>query len=183
MHILETYSLITGAKISKPFIAEEPIEIPSRPYITFHPYSSKGDSKQYQHWNDVLFMLKANSKFDYHIIQIGEAQDARYDIDVSYLGKTSYNSLAYLIKHAELHLGFDSFPVHLASYYDIKIVALYSYYASTCGPYFSSPDKIRLLEPNFDKAKPTFNFDDPLKLINTINPNHVYEAITDLLNL
>lgn len=183
MHILETYALLTGCKIDRPFTYEEHIELPSNKYITFHPYSPKGSSKQYKYWNEVIQLLKNNAKFNFDIIQIGGADDLKYDVDTSYLGRTTYHSLAYLIKHSSLHLGFDSLPVHLASYYDKKIVALYSYYASTCGPYFSSLKNIRVLEPDFNKAKPVFNYDDPLGLINTIDYYKIYRAITELLEL
>lgn len=183
MHILETYALLSGAQIDQCFIQEEEIDLPSKKYITFHPYSPKGNSKQYDKWNKILSLLKNNSKFDYEIVQVGEVTDQRYDVNTFYLGKTSYNSLAYLIKNSQLHLGFDSFPVHLASHYDIKIVALYSYYATTCGPYFSSSDNIRIFEPDFTNIKPTFSYDDPFRLINTIDYNRVYQAVIELLGI
>ena len=183
MHILETYALLTGAKIDKCFIQEEEIDLPSKKYITFHPYSPKGNSKQYDKWDDIILLLKNNLKFDYEIVQVGEATDQRYNVNTFYLGKTSYNSLAYLIKNSTLHLGFDSFPVHLASHYDTKIVALYSYYSSTCGPYFSSSNNIRIFEPDFTKIKPTFNVDDPFRLINNIDHTEVYKAVIELLGI
>jgi len=185
MHLLESYALTAGCKISKCFIHEEPIELPHKKYITLNTYSNRGNSRQYDHWDQVIDRLLNNVKFnEYTIIQTGNKEDPKHkNVDTTYLGKTNYHSLAYLIKNASLHLGIDSFPVHLASHFDIKIVAIYFYYSSTCGPYFSSADKIRLFEPNFDKAKPIFNYDDPLRLINTINPDDIYEAVGDLLNL
>ena len=105
MHILETYSLISGAKIDKCFIQEEEIVLPEKPFITFHPYSPKGNSKQYKYWDDVISLLLQNNKFNYDIIQIGEKTDPVYNrVNSLYLGKTTYNSLAYLIKHCSLHL-------------------------------------------------------------------------------
>ncbi len=181
MHILETYALLTGCKIDKCFIAEEPIQLPEKKYITFQGYSPKGNNKQYDKWNEVLELLKSNPNFDREIIQIGEADDFKYPVNVSYLGKTTYNSLAYLIKHSDLHLGFDSLPIHLASYYNIKIVGLYSYYPSTCGPYFSDPQKIRLFHPDFSKIKPTFFNDDPFRIMNSIDHNEIYKAVLELL--
>lgn len=183
MHILETYALMTGAKINKCFIFEDPIEIPNSKYITFHPHSPKGNSKQYDKWNVILDLLKNNKNFDYKIIQVGGSEDIRYDVDTSYLGETTINSLATLIKGACLHLGFDSLPVHLASHYGIKIVALYSYYSSTCGPYFSNQKDIQIFEPDFTNIKPTFNDNDPYRLINTIDPIKVYESIIKLLEI
>jgi ADP-heptose:LPS heptosyltransferase len=186
MHILETYALMTGSKINKCFIHEEKIDLPSEKYITFHPYSPRGDSRQYDHWNKVFSLLHDNKSFNYKILQIGQSDDDKYDkynVDISYLGKTSYYSLAYLMKHSELHFGIDSFPVHIASHYDKKIVAIYFYYSSTCGPYFSSPEKIKILEPDYSNIKPVFQYNDPYHLINTIDPETIYQSVCDLLEI
>ena len=183
MHILETYSLISGCKIDKCLIHEESIVLPEKKYITFHPYSPKGNSKQYDHWDSVLDKLYNNKQFDYDIIQIGGSDDHKYDVNTNYLGQTTYHSLAFLIKHCSLHLGFDSLPIHLASHYDKKIVAIYSYYSSTCGPYFSSSENIKILQPDFSKIKPVFDYNDPFRLINTISSENIYLSICKLLNI
>jgi ADP-heptose:LPS heptosyltransferase len=130
----------------------------------------------------VLRMLSLDEDFDYDIIQIGGSNDAKYEYaSHDYLGKTNYHSLAYLIKNAELHLGFDSLPVHLASHFDRKIVAIYPWYAQNCGPYFSDADDIVILEPEFDMFKPCFNIADKFDLINTIEVSDIYEAVIDLM--
>ena len=110
MHQLETYSLITGALIDECFIAEEEIELPSSKYITFHPYHSKGNARQYDSWKEVVNLLKKSCP-NYEMVQIGMENDDRYEVNTSLLGKTSYNSLAYLIKNCSLHLGYDSMKV------------------------------------------------------------------------
>lgn len=181
MHILESYSLISGVKIKKPFIEEHPIDIPDSPYITFHPYDPKGTAKRYDRWQNVLLMLKSNPIFKYKIVMIGSVVDKQYMIDYDYIGKTTYNSLAYLIKNAHMHVGFDSLPVHFASYYDKKIVAIYSHYASNCGPYFSSSENIKIIEPDFSKIKPSFQYNDPFGLINNILPETIYNSIMSLI--
>lgn len=180
MHLIEAYSLTCGCKISNCHIKEDHIDIPQR-YITFHCSTEKGNSKLYDHWNEVLYKLKSDPNFDYDIVQVGDIGFPAKHIDISLLGKTTYNSLAYVIKNTRLHLGIDSFPIHLASYYNKKIVALYSYYSSTCGPYFSDKEDIRIFEPDFSKYKPTFGYNDPNRLINTINPDKVYKAVMELL--
>jgi len=183
MHILETYALLSGCKISKCFIQEMPTVLPIGKYITFHPHSTKGDSKQYDKWDLVLKLLKDNDKFDYEIIQVGDTNDKQYVDNTSYLGNTNRWQLAYLIKNSSLHLGYDSFPIHLASHYDIPLVGLYSYHINTCGPYFSSKDKARLFEPDFTKTKPTFSYNDPHRLINTIDHIDVYKSVLELLGI
>lgn len=183
MHLLETYALISGCRISKPYIHLEEIQLPNKKYITFHGFSPKGPSKQYNRWEFVLQMLNSNEKFDYDIIQIGESKDTKYKhANHEYLGKTNYHSLAYLIKHSSLHLGFDSLPVHLASHFQRKIVAIYPWYSQNCGPYFSNPKDFILIEPSFDIFKPCFNFVDKFDLINTIDPFDIYNSVIGLLN-
>lgn len=184
MHILESYALLAGAKINKCHIQEMPITLPSNKYITFHPFSEKGDSKQYDKWNYVIDLLVKNEKFNYEIIQIGTSNPKEsYEVNINYLGHMKIWQLAYLIKNSSLHLGYDSLPVHLASHYDIPIVAIYSYYANTCGPYFSSPEKIKIFEPDFSKIKPTYGYNDPYRLINNINHIDIYESILKLLGI
>lgn len=184
MHILEAYALTCGCYIDKPFIQEEAIDLPTKKYITFHAYDPKGDARLYERWQEVIDLLSSNSSFDYSIIQTGGVLDTTYEgVDKTYLGKTTYNSLAYLIKNAELHLGFDSLPVHIASYYDKKIVAIYGYYSQMSRPYFSSPDHVKLFEPDFSTIKPSFSYNDPHKLINTIDSNNIYLAVLQLLGL
>lgn len=183
MHLLEAYSVVSGAKIDNCFIYEEPINLPLNPYITLHSYNPKGSGRQYKYWNEIIKSLKNNSKFKYEILQIGGSDDDKTIANTEYLGKTNYNSLAYIIKHAELHIGFDSLPVHLASYYNKRMVVLYAHYANNTKPYFSSPDKVILLEPDHSKIKPVFSQDDPFDQMNSISHNLVSDAVIGLLNL
>ena len=183
MHLLESYAVSCGAQIGKCFIKEDPIDLPSRLYITFHGFNPKGSSRQYQHWQIVIDTLLQNELFDYEIVQIGGLLDHRFNgINTAYLGITSYANLAYLIKHSVLHLGFDSLPVHLASHYNKKIVAIYCHYSSISGPYFSHPNDIKILEPKFDRIKPTYSHHDPNNLIQHIDPFEVSNAVLSLLN-
>lgn len=185
MHILETYALSCGCPITRPFIEEDTsLTLPSVPYITLHSYDPKGTARLYDKWETVVEILKNNPQFNYDIIQTGGLLDPKcVGANHDYLGKTSYNSLAFLIKNAKLHLGFDSLPVHLASYYDIKIVALYGYYASMSKPYFSAIENIKIFEPDFSGIKPTFHYNDPYNLIQTIDPGQVANAVFDLLGV
>jgi len=183
MHLLESYALTCGCFIDKCFIEEEKIDLPKSKYITLHSFNSKGTSRQYSHWHSVISYLKKDPRFNHEIVQIGDSEDFKYDVDTSYLGKTSCNSLAYLIKYSDLHLGFDSFPVHLASHYNKKIVALYPHYARNSGPFFSNKKDVYLFESiRYTKnVKPIFENDDPTKSIDKILPEHIAEAVLDLL--
>lgn len=185
MHLLESYAVVSGAKIDQCFIHEDIIDLPENSFVTIHGYNPKGSGRQYKHWNTVIDNLKNNHKFTHDIIQIGGINDAKLNCDTSYLGKTTYNSLAYVMKHSTLHIGFDSFPAHLSSHYDTKSVIIFAHYANNTCPYFSSKQNLIILEPNFSMLgiKPTFAHEDPFDLINTILPEYISEACFKLLNI
>jgi len=181
MHLIEAYALSCGSTIGSCFIEEQSLPLPPKPYITFHGYNPKGSSRQYKHWDKVIDLLKSTSNFSYSIIEVGEKHNYNYGSDTTYLGNTSYAQLAYLIKNASLHLGFDSLPVHIASHYDKKIVAIYAHYAQNTKPYFSTPENIILLEPNHKLLKPVFSNSDPFDQINSISPFKIHNAVQGLL--
>jgi len=185
MHALETYALVSGAKIGDCWIQEEEIQIPEGRYITFHPHHDKGTARKYLYWQRVISLITDELE-DLEIVQIGEATDQVWQdklscINSSLLGKTNYNSLAYVINNSELHLGYDSLAVHLASHFQKKIVAIYPHWAKSSGPYFSKPEDARVMEPDFSTTKPCYAYDDPAQMINTIKPELIANAVIDLL--
>mgnify|MGYP003348438586 CR=1 FL=1 len=183
MHLLEIYASTCGCLIDKCFIHEETIDLPPKQYITFHGFNPKGSCRQYKHWQVIIDWLK-NNNFDYEIIQIGGINDIKYNnINTSYLGKTNYNQLAFLIKHASLHIGYDSLPIHLASMYDKKIIGVYAHWSSVTGPYFSSSENTILFQPDNSIVKPFYGETDPNDKINTIDPLDIYNAINKLLGI
>jgi ADP-heptose:LPS heptosyltransferase len=106
------------------------------------------------------------------------------NVNTEYLGKTSYNTLAFLIQNSCLHLGFDSLPVHIASHYQKKIVALYPHYIANTGPYFSEQKDVVLFEGiRYCGLKPVFAQDDPFSIINKIPSKHISEAVLHLLDI
>jgi hypothetical protein len=83
-----------------------------------------------------------------------------------------------------LHLGVDSFPVHIASSYNKKIVSLYSsLYAQNAGPYWGNKDDHVTLEPDRGEGKPCFALEEYPKSINTIRPEKIAQSVVDLLGL
>ena len=183
MHIVETHAVISGAKINKCFIDVEPYHIPYSKYITFHPECPKASARQYKFWSKVLELLKQNINFKYPIIQLGSLLDKKYDVDLILNGNTNMNQLAYIMQNSSFHFGYDSFPMHLASHFDIKMVVLFAYYSNGSRPYFSTPSNVVVLEPDFSIKKPSMQYIDPNDLINTIPPELVYENIIRLLEI
>lgn len=194
MHFLESFALTTGLKISKPDILLQEINLPKLNYITFHPICLKAPARQYKKWGDVITKLKGAIK-NVEIIQIGDKGIESFDVNTDYLGNLTVNQLAFLIKNSQLHLGYDSFPMHLASAFDRKIVSIFSCFPETCGPYFSRKEDIVLLEPNYPetktffggrffehKLKPSFMEEDEGDLINTISVDSIVSSVIKLLN-
>lgn len=183
MHLIETYSLLSGAQIKNCFIHTEEYSLPYNKYMLFHADCSKAPARQYKQWHKVLTILQETEGFDLPIIQIGSITDNTYDTSLSLLGQTNTHQLAHIIKHCELLLCYDSLPMHIASHFDKKLVALFSYYAQNSGPYFSSKDNAIVLEPDFSKIKPSHTLDDPYDLINTIRPEIVANSALRLLGI
>jgi hypothetical protein len=83
-----------------------------------------------------------------------------------------------------LHLGIDSLPVHIASVYDVPIVALYSHtYAANAYPYWSSKENIILIESEKDGNKPSFSYQENPKTIRKIKPEKIAQSVFDLLKI
>jgi hypothetical protein len=185
-HLLETYSLQTGAKVSSPFIVKNFYPIPKK-YITIHNSSGMG-SKNYDYFQDLVDeiypILKKNN---IEILQIGGAEDMPLNNCNNIQGKTTYHQTAYIIENSLLHIGNDSFPVHLASAANIPIIAMYSITSpEIAGPYFKSKytsSNVCCFSPDYNGKKPSFSPNENPKTINTINFENLLEAVEKLLNI
>ena len=100
-------------------------------------------------------------------------------------GATSLGQVAHIVKNSMLHVGADSFPTHIASSYDKKIVALYSNNHLNCAkPLWGDPDNQILLEPDRpDGKKPSFSAEENPKTINSISPEVIAKSVLELLKL
>jgi len=183
-HLITTYGLQIGAKIDKPSIVKTFFPVPCDNYITIHNSSGMG-AKNYDYMQDVVDdLLPIVTAQNLSIVQIGGKDDAALDGCIHLQGKTSYNQTAFIISNSKLHFGNDSFPVHLASMYDIPIVALYSISSpEICGPFFSSKEKVILLSPDMGDKKRSFNPNENPKTVNTIQVENIVSSILKLLNI
>ena len=185
MHFLERYALSSGLKIDKPFIYEKFFPVPLEKYITLHPHSQY-NSKNYDFWPEVLnLIVPVLEKEKISIVQIGTDQDVQLDGTYRVSGQTTINQVAYIVKNSMLHVGADSFPVHIASSYDKKIVALYSNSFVNCArPMWGTPENQVLLEPSrVNGEKPSFSAEENPKTINSIGPEKIAKSVLDLLGL
>lgn len=182
MHILEQYALGCGTKIASPYIYEKYISLPFEKYITFHP-QGKFSSRLYDYWQEVInFIHPVLLKNNIHIVQIGAQNESLYNFCYPLNGQTDYNNVAYVIRNSLLHLGVDSFPIHIASAAQKKIVGLYcNMYKQQSGPYWSAEKDVILLEADLKGNKPTYAAEENPKTINTIKPEEIANAVFSLL--
>mgnify|MGYP001319618380 CR=1 FL=1 len=188
MHIIESFALNSGSKIDKPYIYESyaPLQWSTDRYITFQPFGTASfDSRKYSYWEEVLDILRPIfNKNNIHIVQIGSSGEPQIKGTMAMMGKTTLNQSAYLIKNAMLHLGIDSFGVHVASGYQKKIVALYSnMLPENSGPYWSDAKDVRLISSLKDDECPSYANQEHPKTIDRIKPEQVAEAVCELLDI
>jgi hypothetical protein len=184
MHILEQYALNCGLKIDKPYIYEKYFPIPFEKYITFNPFG-KFNSRKYSYWQEAINLLTPIlQKENIHIVQIGGQNETGYNNCFHLMGQTNFHHTAYIIKNSLLHFGVDSFPIHVASYFDKKIVALYSnMYASQSKPYWSDSKNIKLIQGDLNGKKPSYSPEEDPKIIDNIKPEVIANEILNLLNI
>ena len=186
MHILDSYSLSSGSKISKPFIFEQFFPLPCEKYITFQA-QSKYEGKDYNLFQDVINILfPILERNGIKIVQIGipNEQPHKYCIDLR--GKTDFGQLAYIIRNSLLHLGPDSLGIHIASSYDIPLVGLYSVSpSSVSGPYWGTKEKQVCFDAyqRVGNGKPSYSDKEHPKSINTIKPEEIAQSVLNLLNI
>lgn len=184
-HILDTYSLQCGLKHSKPYIYTKYYPLNVNKYITIHN-SNKTPSKEYDYFNEVISIISPVLKLNnIDIIQIGTKNDKILNDVICLNGITNIGQTSYIISKSILHVGIDSAPVHIASVFSKKIVALYSNnYISVVKPYWSKKEDYILLEPDRVNRKPSFSSNEgPNKQINEIKPETIAESVLKLLGL
>jgi len=183
-HLIEEYAKNLGVKIGKPIFPTHYIPVVDDKYITIH-IDNKFDSRYYEYFPEVINLLKGRLiPNGYKIYQIGGANDPFLEnVDKSYLG-LSIKQSSYIIKNAKLHLGIDSLPVHLASAYDVPIVALYSnVFSQHSKPYWSNSEKIKLIQSERNGRKPSYATEEKPKTINTIKPEDIVKNVCELLKI
>ena len=183
-HLIEEYAKSLGVKIGKPVLNDHFYPILDEKYITIHT-DNKIDSKNYEYFPQVINLIKPIlNNLGYKIYQIGGPADpVLHNVDKTLLN-LSYRQSAFLLKNSSLHLGIDSLPIHMASMYDIPIVALYSHItAANAYPYWSTSEKVILLESDKKGNKPSYSYEEFPKTIRTIKPETIAKSIFKLLNI
>jgi hypothetical protein len=183
MNIVQAYSLTAGQKIDKINVLEKFYPVPFTKYIVFHPYSKP--AKSYNLWEEVLKLIKpVLDKENITVLQTGAKDEKPFEGCYYTAGSTSIHQVNYLVRHAMLYLGADTFTTHLAGHHDIPIVALYAAnYLECTRPYFGDKTKQILLEADRKGNKPSFSFEENPKTINSIKPEVIAQSVIRLLGL
>jgi len=179
MHLLQTYALATGSKIKKPFILKKLYPLSCEKYITIQN-SSGMTGKCYDYFQDVIdFLHEKLEKFRYKIVQIGNKDDKPLQRVINLQGLTDIHQTAFILNNSKLHIGNDSFAVHMCSAFDIPLVALYSISSpEIAGPFWKNNNQICLTPENW---LPSFNPNESPKKVNEIKIEKVVSAVESLL--
>jgi len=176
---------MTDEEISqKMYIAlEKPnVELPET-YITFHAKTTQ-DPKDYERWDEVFEQLQGIT-----VVQVGNADEPliKYENVIDLRGKTTPQQLAYIIKHAKLHLGLDSFPAHVASAVETPSVILYG---GTYAKQGGIQHNIAIEPKDRNGCVTSCHLIECIqkkqgrdKCINNIEPDEVIEALKKILNV
>jgi len=181
MHLLETYALATGSKIKKPFINKKFFPVPFEKYITIQN-SSGMQGKCYDYFQDVVdFIHEDLEKIGYKIIQIGSKDDRALKHVFHLQGQTNINQTAFILENSKLHVGNDSFAIHMCSAFGVPLIGLYSVSSpEIAGPFWKDNNQNCLTPENL---KPSFNPNESPKKINEIKIESVINSIRSLLNI
>ena len=179
MHLLEKYALSTGSKISKPFILKKYFPLPFEKYVTIQNSSGMG-GKCFDYFQDVIdFIFPILEQNGYKIIQIGSKDDAPLNKVIPLQGMTNINQTAFILDNSKLHIGNDSFAIHMCSAFNIPLIALYSVSSpQIAGPFWKNDNQICLTPDNW---KPSFNPNENPKKVNEIKIEKIIEAVHQLL--
>lgn len=183
MHLIERYALSTGLEIDNPDISHLFYPTACNEYVCFHA-SSKDNLRDYDYWDEVKELIDPYfKKLNLKTLQIGLEKDPNLKCDIDLRGRTNIRQMAYLVKNCSLFLGVDSFPAHLAGFYNRKMVSIYSNSFAACvRPYWGNQSNQKIIEterPNGEK--PSFSFSENPKTVNRIKPELIANSALDLL--
>lgn len=126
-NLVNYFAKEAGVAPSTPSIKIPPLKSAEH-YITVHVQAGWSTYKNWpiDRWKELLINLKEVLP-EWRVIQIGGSTDPKIDLSFveDRVGKTSIAETAQLIKHADLHLGVDSFTNHLAGVFRTPAVILF----------------------------------------------------------
>lgn len=111
-------------------------------YVTIHAKTNQ-DPKDYSYMQEVVERLQG-----VQIVQIGGKNDPKLDgVALDLRGKTTPQELSEVLRRARLHIGLDSFPMHVANYVDTPSVIMFGGTYAKQGLWPAKEGLITALEP------------------------------------
>lgn len=184
MKLLELYSLASGLKIGKQYLAEDFFPLPFERYITIQASSGMA-GKNYAYYNEVLRLLRdVLIREKIHVIQLGSADDIYLEGTVNLLGKTSLAQSNFVLSRSMLHIGNDSVLQHRAGYVGVPLITLFGpTSAANHSAHSFNKDKTAFIESHRNGRKPSFQADENPRTINYIKPEDVAKHAIRFLGL
>lgn len=164
-------------------------------YVTFHPGSGKGqwEGRGYRDWKEMFHNLKKLFP-TLKVVQVGMVDEPLLEqTDLDLRGKTTPQQLAFIVANARLHIGIDSFTMHLAASLGTPLVAIFGCsYAAATGPWVKNPEKAKFALLQSErlsgcKNKACYknrckdNPHDGAAPINEIDPREILQACAKIL--
>jgi len=113
-NILEAYADVVGVSVDdcELFMHQKEIEVPSE-YMVIHAGNTRWAGRNWSpmKWEIIASKLMAKG---HTLILVGTGRDHKISSNIDLMNKLSLEELAYLINHARLFVGIDSFPMHVA---------------------------------------------------------------------
>lgn len=179
--LITTYARSNGFLIDEPWMNEAFYPLPFTRYITLGTGSGQVP-KCYDYYQEVLNILGPYlTKAGIAVVLLGAKEDPPLQGVHDLRGQTSLHQSYYLLRHALLHLGNDSWMAHASGVLKTPLVALYGSTDKTIhGPHWCG--KVKLLESHRRGNKPSFSNESP-KTVNLIDPFDVARAVLELLSI
>jgi ADP-heptose:LPS heptosyltransferase len=192
-NLVEAYANHCNCEVGTPFIRMDNAVVETLPkkYITLDAGYKQGHARYYCDWPELVKNLTEYYE-DATIVQVGTEESPLIEGTLDLRGKTNVNELAAIIKNSCLHVGIDSFPMHVAAWNSVPVVAIFgSSYANSTGPYTKKEaekkQKFILLESEnrlgCDKAcyKSTCKVNKNMPCVNEIDSYEIFQACVALL--
>lgn len=153
-------------------------------FITVHSQTTQ-DPKDYEYLQTVVDRLVGVK-----VVQIGGKDDAPLrGVELDLRGRTTPQTLAWVLSKSDLHLGLDSFPMHVAVHVDTPCVILFGGTYAQQGLYPPKADLVTAIEPENRFMCPTscHLIDCEMKkrgldkCINNISSETVLEAVGNII--
>lgn len=183
MNLIELYSCTLSQKITKPYLNPIYYPIPFDKYIVIQAKTK--ESKNYDYFCEIIEFIKPElEKQNIHLVSVGGKPEENLLHCYPTAGQTSFNQLEYIIQNSIGYIGADSISSHIAGAYNKPLIVLISNnYAENVRPFWGDKSKQIIIEPEWNGKKPSFSFQENPKIINTIKPEKILEAINQLFKI